>query len=62
MEEEPGEQCTVVFALIVKEPISERVEGFDAPPPPPRPVTPTSRFRNNLRKDDSTMFSGFLHG
>jgi hypothetical protein len=28
-------------------------------PPPPSP--PTSRFRNNLCKDDSALFSRFLH-
>ncbi len=35
--EEPGEQCTVVFALIVTEPDGEYVcvEGGDATPPPP---------------------------
>jgi hypothetical protein len=34
--EEPGEQCTVVFALIVTEPDGEYVcvEGGDATPPP----------------------------
>jgi hypothetical protein len=28
-------------------------------PPPPRP---TSRFHNNLSKDDNALFSRFLHG
>jgi hypothetical protein len=41
--EETGEQCTVVFALIV--------------------ITPTPpRFRNDLCKGDSTLFSRFLYG
>ncbi len=53
--EEPGEQCTVVFALIVLEPASESVYvGLLHP-------LPTSRFRNNLCKDDSGLFSRFLH-
>jgi hypothetical protein len=56
--EDPGEQCTVVFALIVTEPASECVcKGGGATPPPP-----TSRFLNILCKDDSAMFSRFLHG
>ncbi len=34
--EEPGEQCTVVFALIVTEPVSECVGGdCSCPPSPP---------------------------
>jgi hypothetical protein len=43
--EELGEQCTVVFALIVTEPASYCV---------------FSRFRNNLCKDDSALFSRLL--
>ncbi len=66
--EEPREQCTVVFALIVTDPASECVclclwtgcrEGGGATTPPCLP--PTSRFRNNLCKDDSALFSRFLH-
>ncbi len=68
--EEPGEQCTVVFALIVTEPASECVcrggggggWGAAPPPPPPPPPPPTRRFRNNLWKDDSALFFRFLHG
>jgi hypothetical protein len=43
--EEPVEQCTVVFALIVTEPASESVcfcggsGGEDATPPPPLPLS-----------------------
>jgi hypothetical protein len=54
--EEPVEQWTVVFALIVTKPASQCVWG-DATPPPP----PTSRFCNNLCKSDSALFSRFLH-
>ncbi len=46
--EESGEQRTVVFALIVAEPASE--------------LCVCSRFHNNLCKDDSALFSRFLHG
>jgi hypothetical protein len=46
--DEPGEQRTVVFALIVTEPNGEFVC--------------TSRFRYNLWKDDSALFSRFLQG
>ncbi len=56
--EESGEKCTVVFVLIVTEPASERVcveeEGGC--------YTPASWFHNNLCKDDSALFSRFLHG
>ncbi len=59
--EEPGEQCTVVFALIVTEQATEGVfregGGLLQPSPPP----PSTRFRNNLCKDDSALFSRFLH-
>ncbi len=52
--EETGEQCAVVFALIFTEPASDyvcvEVVGVAAP------------FRNNLCKDDSALFSRFLHG
>ncbi len=58
--EEPGEQWTVVFALIVTEPASGCVclcvEGVQRGGPA------NSRFRNNLYKDDSALFSRFLHG
>jgi hypothetical protein len=47
--EESGEQCTVVFVLTVMEQAIECV-CVEAPPPP-------SRFRNNLGKDDSALFS-----
>jgi hypothetical protein len=60
--EDPGEQCTVVFALIVPGPSSEcvcTVYGGSGCrcclPPPPR------RFCNNLCKEDSEVFSRFLH-
>ncbi len=60
--EEPEEQDTVVFALIVTEPASECVCGggggglhYTHPPT-------TSHFRNNSCKDDSALFSRFLHG
>ncbi len=57
--EEPGELCAVVFVLIVMEPASERVcvgEGR-------RVVIPSATwFWNNLCKDDSALFSRFLHG
>jgi len=48
---------TVVFALIVTGPSSGRVfvRGGACFPPPP------SLFRNNLCKDDSALFSRFLH-
>jgi hypothetical protein len=49
--EEPGEQCTVVFALIVTELASTCVGVSSTPPPPP------NRFRNSLCKDDSALFS-----
>jgi hypothetical protein len=55
--EEPGEQCIVVFALIVPEQASEYVcvegvgVGISGPPPPS-----TSRLRNNY-----AMFSKFFH-
>jgi hypothetical protein len=56
-----GKQCTVVFALIATELASECVwrgaGGLPQPPPPP-----TSRFRNNLCKDDSALFSRLLQG
>ncbi len=57
--EENGEQCTVVFALFVKEPASEFVcvaGGCYTSPLPP-----ASLFLNNLCKDDSAPFSRFLH-
>ncbi len=44
--EEPGDQCTVVFALTVTGPAT----GGGDPPP-------SSQFRNNLCKDDSALFS-----
>jgi hypothetical protein len=53
--EEPGEQCTVVFALTVTEPAG-RWRGVWQQPPPP-----TSRFRNNLCKDDSAVFLLGIH-
>ncbi len=59
--EEPGEQYTVVFALIYTGPASEcecMVGGGGVSPPP----SPTSRIRNNLYKDDIALFSRFLHG
>jgi len=57
--EEPGEQWTVVFALIVTEMASECVcEGWILPLPRPH----TSWFRNNLGKDDIALFPRFLHG
>jgi hypothetical protein len=48
--EEPGEQCTVVFALIVTEPASqcECVVGGGGGGAP-------SRFLNNICKDDSGL-------
>ncbi len=57
-------QCTVVFALIVTEPLVsvcvcvERVEGgcYNTPP------LPINRFSNHLCKDDIAMFSRFLYG
>jgi hypothetical protein len=58
--EEPGEQCTVVFALIVTEPSCECDVGWWRVAIPPLP--PTIQFPNNLCKDDSTLFSMFLHG
>jgi hypothetical protein len=45
--DESGEQSPVVFAVIVTEPASECV---------------WSRFRDNLCKDDSALFSRYLHG
>jgi hypothetical protein len=58
--EETGEQCTVVFALIVLEPASDCLcvwgEGDIVI------NTPTPRVRNNLCKGDSTLFSRFLYG
>jgi hypothetical protein len=53
--DESGEQCTIVFALIVAQPASECVcrGGGGATP---------SRFRNNFCKDDSALFFIFLHG
>jgi hypothetical protein len=54
--EEPGERCTVAFALIVTEQASECVcEGGVLHPPI------TSCFHNNSCKDDSGLFSRFLH-
>ncbi len=57
--EEPGEQRTVVIALIVTELASESVcvcvEGGCHTP------LPTSPFRNNLCKDDRALLSRFLH-
>jgi hypothetical protein len=50
--EEPGEQCTVVFALIVTEPASEAWEGCYNP-------TLLLALRNNIFKDDSALFSRF---
>ncbi len=50
--EEPEEQCTVVFALIVTEPASECVGVGGGCYTPPL----TSRFRNSLWKDDSALF------
>jgi hypothetical protein len=49
--EEPGEQCTVVFAFAVC------VWGGGCYPPPP-----TRRFLTYLCKDDRALFSRFLHG
>ncbi len=49
---EPGELCTVVFALKVTEPANECVcmwMGGDTT----NPLPPNNRFRNNLCKDDS---------
>ncbi len=65
------EQCTVVFALSVTESSSECVcvmcvcnvyvcEGGGGATPPSLPAI--SQFRNNLCKDDSALFSRFLHG
>ncbi len=58
--EEPEEQCTVVFALVVTEPISVCVsrEGvLHLPPTPPAGfVTIYAK-----RKDDSALFSRFLY-
>ncbi len=48
--EETGEQCIVVFELIVT-----------PPPPTHTPIRNRNRFRNNLCKDDSALFSRFLH-
>jgi hypothetical protein len=55
--DESGEQCTVVFALIVTKSASECVCGCGGgnmiyTPSPPPPTSPTRRFRNNLYKDD----------
>ncbi len=60
--EEPGEQCTVVFALIVTEPAGECmcVGGGGCYIYPPSPLL-YSRLRNNLWKDDSALFSRFLY-
>jgi hypothetical protein len=56
--EEPGEQCTVVFKLIVTEPASECVcVGVKAPPSPTIAGSET-----NACKDDSALSSRFLHG
>jgi hypothetical protein len=52
--EESGEQGTVVFALIVTEPASESVCMWPH-------LNPSSRFYNNLCKDDTALFSRFLH-
>ncbi len=68
--EEPGEQCTVVFALIVKESASvsasvcvKGVEegGGEVVASCFTPSPPTSRFSNILCKDDIALFSMFLH-
>ncbi len=63
--EEPGEQSTVVFALIEPEPASECVcvcmEGVEGGGLL-HPLPLISRFRNNLCKDDRALFSRFLHG
>ncbi len=56
--EETGEQCTVVFALIVMEPASDCLcvwGDFVI-------NTPTTRVRNNLCKGDSTLFSRCIYG
>jgi len=56
--EKPGEQFTVVFALTVTEPVCEcvwRGGGVDTLHPT---LPPIIRFRN---KDDSELFSRFLH-
>jgi hypothetical protein len=61
--DDSGEQSTVVFALIVTEPASECVcvewGGGVALSPPPRHA---NRFYNSFCKDDSALFSRFLHG
>jgi hypothetical protein len=43
------EKNALVFALMVTEPAAS-------------PSNPTSRYRNNLCKDDSALFSRFLYG
>jgi hypothetical protein len=52
--EEPGEQCTVVFALLVTEPAGECVCGGGGVL---HPLPPTSQFGNSLCKDDSAFCS-----
>jgi hypothetical protein len=52
--EEPGEQCTVVFALIVTELASGGGGAATTSPP-------TSQFRFHSCKDDSALFSRFLY-
>jgi hypothetical protein len=49
--EEPGEQCTVVFALVVTEPDSDSVclkGGMEGGLLHPIPLPPTIGFRNNF--------------
>jgi hypothetical protein len=46
--DESGEQSTVVFAIIITEPAIVSVCGAGS--------------RDNLCKDDSALFSRFLHG
>ncbi len=58
--DEPGKQCIVIFALLVKEVGDNGGGGGIATPPLPPP--PLAGFRNNLCKDDSELFSRFLHG
>ncbi len=55
--EEPWEQNTVVFALIVTG-LTSKCVWLGTPPPHPH----TSRFLYNSCKDDSALFSTFIHG